>query len=76
MDYTAANQILNFPAGYSQLELTIPIRDDDLYELSETFQVQVLLPNKPVPAVVEIIDNDRKQLQWVLIIIVFYRYHI
>ena len=77
MDYTAANQILiNFPAGYSRLELTIPIRDDDLYELSETFQVQVLLPNKPVPAVVEIIDNDRKQLQCVLIIIVFYRYHI
>ena len=62
MDYTAANQIrINYPAGYSRLKLSIPIRDDDLHELSETFQVQVLLPNKPVPAVIEIIDNDRKR---------------
>ena len=68
MDYTAANQILvNFPAGYSRLELTIPIRDDDLLELSEIFRVQVSLPNEPVPAVVEIIDNDRKR--WILMVI-------
>ena len=67
MDYTAVPvTITNFPAGNSQINLTIPIRDDDLHELSETFQVQVFLPNKPVPAVVEIIDNDREQ--WILMI--------
>ena len=67
-DYTAANLILvNIPAGNSRFELTIPIRDNDIRESSETFQVHVSFPNKPVPAVVEIIDNDRKQ--WILMII-------
>ena len=68
MDYTAANLILvNIPAGNLRFELTIPIRDDDLRERSETFLVQASFPNKPFPAVVEIIDNDRKQ--WILMII-------
>ena len=67
MDYTAANQILsNIPAGNSRLNLTIPIQDDDLHELSETFQVQVLLPNSQISAIVVIIDNDREW--WILMI--------
>ena len=59
MDYTAVHETITyFPAGNSRINLTIPIQDDDLHELSETFQVQVSRPNEPVPAVVEIIDND------------------
>ena len=70
MDYTAVPETTTyFPAGNSRINLKISIRDDDLHEVSETFQVQVLLPNKPVPAVVEIIDNDRER--WILMIIMY-----
>ena len=61
MDYTAVPETITyFPAGNSRFNLTIPIQDDDFHELPETFQVQISRPNKSVPAVVEIIDNDRE----------------
>lgn len=68
-DYTARiNQQLNFPRDTTQFTFTIPIQNDQLHELTEMFQVRLILPAEggvsnvnlgtPNPATVQIIDDD------------------
>ena len=62
LDYTAINQRSIIPAGTTRFEMTISIQNDDLNELSETFEVRLSLPDEPTVVItnttIEIIDND------------------
>jgi len=67
------NYTVNFPAGSTRGSVDIPITNDDLYELDETFQLEISVPEAAVRAGVivgcdpftpslnvEIIDDDGK----------------
>ncbi|HEV7765412.1 MAG TPA: Calx-beta domain-containing protein [Thermoanaerobaculia bacterium] len=62
-DYTATSGVLTFGAGVTSQSFTIPISDDSLYELSETFTVSLTsiagaVLVAPTNATVTIGDND------------------
>ena len=67
MDYVTGQHIATIPAGHSSGVITIEIEDDDVIEVSETFNLtidQSLLPNgvvlgsQPTLAIVTILDDD------------------
>lgn len=68
-DYTATGSTLTFSPGVILRTFTIPIINDSVIELSETFMVTLSNPvnatlNTPNPATVTIIDNDVPNVQF------------
>ena len=49
-DYTGGDYLVFFPAGYTKENLSIPITDDDIFELDETFFLTLVIP-QPAQAI-------------------------
>ena len=47
MDYTAIDQERIIPAGTTQFEINISIKNDRVAETDETFKVHLSLPDEP-----------------------------
>ena len=67
-DYTGGDYPVIFPAGSTKANFSIPITDDDIFELDETFFLTLVIPQSaqaigvmrsdPFMATVTIIDDD------------------
>ena len=67
-DYTGGNYPVNFTAGSTKANFSIPITDDDIFENAETFFLTLVIPQQaqdigvmrgdPFMATVTIIDDE------------------
>ena len=69
-DYTGGDYPVIFPAGSTKANFSIPITDDDIFELDETFLLTLVIPpaaqaigvmrGDPFMATVTIINDERE----------------
>ena len=69
IDYTAVSQTIRFSAGQSEVNISIPIKDDDItVEPNVTFTVTIIPPKNVIllsgNPIVTIVDDDLSKLRF------------